>query len=301
MLLDPHHLSALSAILRYGSFDAAASQLAVTPSAVSQRIKALEDRVGASLINRGSPCTGTPAGLRIAQYAEDIGLLEAQLSRELALEQGAGPGQVRIAVPADSLATWFVDAMAQTQDMMFDLIVDDQDYSADWLRRGEVSAAVTVGGQPVSGCDAVALGAMRYLPTASPDFISTWFKNGVTAKTLDLAPSLTFNRKDGLQNAWMEAQTGSRLSPPTHFMPSSHAFVEAAIAGLGWGMNPQELVRAPIKDGQLRSIIPDAHLDVTLTWQVGRILAPALMPLTSAVQKAAAKVLLSPVKAERHR
>ncbi|WP_120636104.1 LysR family transcriptional regulator ArgP [Ruegeria sp. EL01] len=301
MLLDPHHLSALSAILRYGSFDAAASELAVTPSAISQRIKALEDRVGASLINRGLPCTGTPAGLRIAGYAEDIGLLEAQLSRELALEQGAGPARVRIAVPADSLATWFIDAMSQTRDMMFDLIVDDQDHSADWLRRGEVSAAVTVGGQTVSGCDAVALGAMRYLPTASPGFVNTWFRNGVTAKTLNQAPSLTFNRKDGLQNAWIKAQTGTRLSPPTHFMPSSHAFVEAGIAGLGWGMNPEELVRAPIKDGQLRSITPNAHLDVMLTWQVGRILAPALMPLTCAVQNAAAKVLIPPVKAERFR
>ncbi|NVO54501.1 LysR family transcriptional regulator ArgP [Rhodobacteraceae bacterium B1Z28] len=292
MLLDPHQLSALSAILRHGSFDAAAAELAVTPSAISQRIKALEDRIGASLINRGSPCTGTPAGLRIAQYAEDIGLLEAQLARELTLEQGSGPARVRIAVPADSLATWFIDAMAQVPDMLFDLVVDDQDYSAEWLRRGEVSAAITVGGQTVTGCDAIALGTLRYLPTASPEFTERWFGDGVNAKSLSRAPCLVFNRKDGLQKAWIADMAGSRISPPSHFLPSSQGFVDAAIAGLGWGMNPEGLVREELEDGRLCTIVFNAHLDVALTWQVGRVLAPALAPLTRAVQHAARKVLI---------
>lgn len=294
MLLDPHHLSALSSILRNGSFDAAAAELSVTPSAISQRIKALEDRVGASLINRGTPCTGTPAGLRIARYAEDIGLLEAQLARELTLEKGTEPARVRIAIPADSLATWFIDAMAQATEILFDLVIDDQDHSADWLRRGEVSAAITVGGQQVTACDSIALGTLRYLPTASPGFVDRWFGHGVTAETLARAPCLVFNRKDGLQRAWMEARTGQRISPPSHFLPSSHGFVDAAIAGLGWGMNPEILVRSAIADGRLKSIAPDAPLDVALTWQVGRVLAPALAPLTCAVRAAAAGTLIPP-------
>ncbi len=293
MLLDPHHLSALSAILRHGSFDAAAAELAVTPSAISQRIKALEDRVGAALIHRGTPCTGTPAGLRIARHAEDIGLLEAQLAREITLDQHRAPARVRIAIPADSLATWFIDAMAQTGDMLFDLVIDDQDHSADWLRRGEVSAAITVGGQSVTGCDALALGTLRYLPTASPGFMRQWFAEGVSARSLARAPCLTFNRKDNLQKTWIAAQTGSRISPPSHFLPSSHGFVEAAIAGLGWGMNPEGLARAALADGRLCALVPDAPLDVELTWQIGRVLAPALAPLTQAVRRAAMQELIS--------
>lgn len=237
MLLEPNHLSALSSILRHGSFDAAAAELAVTPSAISQRIKALEDRVGAALINRGTPCTGTPAGLRIAQHAEDIGLLEAKLARELTLDQGTGPARVRVAVPADVLATWFIDAIAQVDGLLFDLVVDDQDHSAEWLRRGEVSAAITVGDQLVSGCDTFALGALRYVATASKAFMQQWFADGVTEHTLALAPCLTFNRKDGLQRTWITEQIGRRVSPPSHFLPSSQGFVEAAIAGIGWGMN----------------------------------------------------------------
>ena len=292
MLLDPNHLSALSSILRHGSFDAAAAELAVTPSAISQRIKALEDRVGAALVNRGTPCTGTPAGLRIAQHAEDIGLLEAKLARELTLDQATGPVRVRVAVPADVLATWFIDAMAQVDGLLFDLVVDDQDHSAEWLRRGEVSAAITVGGQLVSGCDATPLGALRYIATASPDFMRRWFAEGVTAQTLAQAPCLTFNRKDSLQNTWITDQTGQRITPPSHFLPSPNGFVEAAIAGMGWGMNPIGLAQDALNDGRLCPLLPEAPLDVPLTWQVGRVLSGALKPLTSVVKHTAYGALL---------
>ncbi len=294
MLLDPHQLSALAAILRHGSFEAAAAELSVTPSAISQRIKALEDRVGAALIHRGTPCIGTPAGLRIARHAEDIGLLEAKLARELTLDQREGPVRVRVALPADSLATWFIDAMARAEDILFDLVIDDQDHSADWLRRGDVSAAITVGGQNITGCDAIALGTLRYLPTASPGFMQRWFSDGVSANSLAQAPCLTFNRKDNLQKSWIYAQTGSRLSPPSHFLPSTNAFVDAAIAGLGWGMNPESLVRRAIANGQICEVIPDAPLDIELTWQIGRVLAPALAPLTQAVRRAATQQLIAP-------
>ncbi|WP_170548016.1 LysR family transcriptional regulator ArgP [Ruegeria atlantica] len=292
MILDPNHLSALSSILRHGSFEAAATELTVTPSAISQRIKALEDRVGAALINRGPPCTGTPAGLRIAQHAEDIGLLEAKLARELTLDQGTGPARVRVAVPADVLATWFIDAMAQVNGLLFDLVVDDQDHSAEWLRRGEVSAAITVGGQPVSGCDSYALGALRYIATASPAYMQQWFAEGVNERSLALAPCLTFNRKDSLQRTWIIEQMGCRISPPSHFLPSPQGFVDAAIAGLGWGMNPVGLAKNALNDGRLRPLLPDAPLDVGLTWQVGRVLSSALVPLTRAVRQTAAKELL---------
>ncbi|WP_170788267.1 LysR family transcriptional regulator ArgP [Ruegeria lacuscaerulensis] len=291
MLLDPNHLSALSAILRRGSFEAAASELSVTPSAISQRIKALEDRVGAALILRGTPCTATPAGLRIAQHAEDIGLLEAQLARELTLDREAPLTRVRIAVPADVLATWFIQAMAQVDGLLFDLVLDDQDHSADWLRRGEVSAAVTIGGQPVAGCDAFALGSFRYLATASPAFMQKWFSNSVDTVSLGRAPCLTFNRKDGLQKAWIAQEFGRRISPPSHFLASSHGFVDAAIAGLGWGMNPENLAKSALEDGRLTVLKPDAPFDVPLTWQVGRILAPALQPLTQAVKRSASRTL----------
>lgn len=293
MQFDPHHLSALTAVLRRGSFEAAATDLSVTPSAISQRIKALEDRVGITLINRGAPCTGTPAGLRLAKHAEDVGVLEAQLGRDLSLDGDDAPVRLRVAVNADSLATWFVDAMSGVPDVLFDLVIDDQDHSAEWLKQGAVSAAVTAHGKTVTGCDATALGSLRYIATASPDFVKQWFPDGDFAGGLSLAPCLTFSEKDALQRKWITENTGAQVTPPTHYLPSTHAFVDAARAGVGWGMNPEALVRGHLRNGRLTALLPDAPLDIPLTWQVSRIMAQALEPVTAAVIRAAGKGLIS--------
>lgn len=294
MQFDPHHLAALAAVLRCGSFEQAAADLSVTPSAISQRIKALEERIGTALVKRGAPCTATDAGARLAKHGEDVGVLEAQLTRELSLAPSEGATRLRIAINADSLATWFLPAMAALDDVLFDLVIDDQDHSADWLRKGEVSAAVTASGKPVTGCAHTALGALRYVATASPDFVARWFPDGITVNALSRAPCLTYNAKDALQRSWILKATGQRLSPPTHFLPSTQAFVDAARAGLGWGMNPESLVRGHIRNGRLLALNPELPLDTALDWQVSRIMAPAFEPVTQAVRRAARNALITP-------
>lgn len=287
MKFDANHLDALAAVLRLGSFDAAAAQLCVTPSAVSQRIKALEERVGTTLVRRGTPNTGTPAGLRLARHAEDIGLLEAQLTRELALSPDTLPARLKIAVNADSLATWLIPALAEVPDVLFDLVIDDQDHSADWLKSGEVAGAITAGDVAVPGCTQLELGSLTYEATASPEFMTRWFSEGVTAEALSRAPMLVFNAKDMLQKRWLAGQFGTRLTPPAHFIPSSQGFVDAALAGMGWGMNPVSLVAPHLATGRLTRLVPGRPLSTPLRWQVTRVLAPALQPLTQAIRKTA--------------
>ncbi len=291
MHIDPNHLAALSAVLRLGSFDLAAHALHVTPSAISQRIKALEERIGASVVHRGQPCEATPIGARLAKHAEDIGLLHGALMRDLGLERDQTPSRLRIAVNADSLATWFVTAMADVDGILFDLVLDDQDHSAEWLRRGEVSAAVTALQSPIVGCDMHALGALPYIATAHPAFIERWFADGVTAQSIRRAPCLTFNRKDQLQRRWIERNIGEGLVPPEHYLPSSQAFVDAALAGVGWGMNPAPLVVDHLEHGTLQPLIAESSLSVPLSWQVSRVMAPALAPVTKAVLKSARQYL----------
>ena len=183
--------------------------------------------------------------------------------------------------------------MTGVEDVLFDLVIDDQDHSADWLRRGEVAAAITAHGKPVPGCDAHPLGALRYIATASPGFMQDWFAEGVTATALARAPCLTFSPKDRLQKAWIAAHVAEALTPPTHFLPSTHAFVDAALAGVGWGMNPESLIRQHVAQGNLHPLLPQAPLDVPLTWQVSRVLTPALAPLTRAVRRAASRGLIA--------
>ncbi|MGR3746762.1 LysR family transcriptional regulator [Paracoccus sp. R12_2] len=78
-MLDYRALHALAEILRRGSFEAAAHALSVTPSAISQRIRLLEERCGSVLIDRGPPLRGTPAGLRLATHLDQVRLMESAL------------------------------------------------------------------------------------------------------------------------------------------------------------------------------------------------------------------------------
>ena len=291
-MLDPAQLAALAAVHRRGSFDLAAAELRVTASAVSQRIKALEERTGALLIRRGQPCAATKPGLRLIRHHDEIALLEQTLAADL---PGLAPGQatLRIAVNADSLATWVIPALAATEGLLFDLVIDDQDVSQDWLRRGEVVAAITAHPGPLQGCDTIPLGHLRYRATAAPAFISRWFSQGVTAESLSRAPALTFSEKDRLQDRWVAQVSGlSRSVLPTHRMASSQAFVDACLAGLAWGMNPEPLISAHLAAGKLVELVPDTPLDVALHWQFTRLAAPALAPVTEAVRRAARQTLV---------
>lgn len=294
-MLDYALLSALAAVLREGSFERAAAVLHVTPSAVSQRIKLLEERLGQVLVVRGQPCTGTEAGLRLARHAEQVAMLEHTLHDELpSLTDAATPATLRVAVNADSLATWFITAaaaFAQATGALLDVSLDDQDHTAERLRAGEVLAAVTTLALPVQGCRSLPLGRMRYLATASPAFMQRWFADGVSAAALAQAPSLTFNQKDRLQALWIEQALGQPVLTPRHWLPASQAFVDATCAGLGWGMNPASLVAPLLANGQLVQLLPAQPLFVALCWQHARRAPPLLTALTDAVRAAARLVL----------
>jgi LysR family transcriptional regulator (chromosome initiation inhibitor) len=289
MNIDPKQLTTLAAILRCGSFEGAAHDLGITQSAISQRLKALEDRIGTRLVTRGTPCTGTATGNRLAAHADQLALLDAQLARDLG--QSTSGTRLRLAVNADSLATWVLPALAQLDGHVFDLVLDDQDVSADWLHRGEVMGAITATARPVTGCDVTPLGALRYIATASPGFIARHFAQGMTPQAVARAPMLRFNEKDRLQHNWLSRHIGPGLAPPCHDIASSQGFVEAARLGLGWGLNPETLVTQDLAQGHLAAVLPAAEINTPLYWQYPRLFAEALAPLTHALRKAAKDAL----------
>jgi LysR family transcriptional regulator, chromosome initiation inhibitor len=299
MTLDYAAARAVALIVQTGSFDAAARHLHVTPSAISQRVRSLEERLGTVLIQRGQPCTATAAGAWLCRHMEQVGMLETALMTHLpglAAAGTAAPVTLEIATNADSLGTWLMPALAQAAaatGYLFHLSVDDQDHTAAWLRRGQVLAAVTALDQPVQGCVVRPLGRLRYHATASPAFMARHFAAGVTPATLARAPALMFNHKDRLQQDWVAqvfADHGAPLS--SHMLPSTQGFVDACRAGLGWGMNPAPLVQPHLADGTLVELIPSKPLDVMLYWQVSRLAQDRLQGLTQAVQAAVRAVLL---------
>ncbi|MGN8158035.1 LysR family transcriptional regulator ArgP [Salinisphaera sp. SWV1] len=292
MQLDSARLTALLAVIQHGSFERAARVLHVTPSAVSQRIARLEDELGLVLIARGLPCQATPHGERLARHAEAVALAERDTLDRLGVPApDATRPTVRVAVNADSLATWFVDALSALQSMRVDVVIDNEDHSADWLRRGEVMAAVTAQTHPVGGCDRRRLGCLRYRATAAPAFLAQHFADGVTAQALQAAPALSFNTLDRLQARWA-AQYVAPVEPGLgHRLPSANAFVEAALAGVGWGLNPEALVAKALSSGRLHELLLDTPFDVPLDWHYVRRLETVLAPLTDAVTAAAARHL----------
>ena len=309
MQIDSRQLVAFAAVLREGSFEAAARALHVTPSAVSQRIKALEERLGRVLIRRGSPCVATEAGESLQRHAQQLQLLEAQALEPFGLADAApsargtrpaavaAPLPLAVAVNADSLATWFVPALAalrERHEVCIDLHVEDQDHSSELLRQGRVLAAVSADPVPVQGCRVQPLGRMRYLAVASPAFMRRHFPDGLTDASLAQAPCNVFNRKDQLQARFLKRLSRRKLSPPQHRVPSTHGFVHAALHGLGWGMNPDVLVAALLASGELVELAPGEWLDVPLYWQHWSLEAQVLRTLTEAVA-AAAKAALQPI------
>ena len=295
-MLDYSLVAAVAAVVREGSFERAAQALHITPSAVSQRVKLLEERLGQVLVVRAQPCTATAAGHALCRHAAHVAVLETELVRHapaLAAVDAPLP-TLRVAVNADSLATWFLPAMAAftaAQPALLDLCIEDQAHTAEQLRAGEVMAAVTALAGPVQGCNSVPLGRQRYVAAASPAFARRWFAAGVHAQSLAVAPCLHFNHKDRLQDDWMQAVCGHPVAAPRHWIPASQAFVDAAVLGLGWGMQPASLVADALANGHLVHLLPAQPLWVPLHWQVPRSAAQSLARLTDAVVAAAGTAL----------
>lgn len=295
-MLDYASLSALAAVVREGSFDRAARALNVTPSAISQRIRLLEERVGCALVVRGQPCRATEMGRRLCQHVDRVRLLEQELQEAMPTLAPEGPVRVAlpIAVNADSLATWFMPALAEfaaEAPALMEVTVDDQDHTSEWLRSGKVLAAVTATARPTVGCNSRPLGAMRYLAAASPSFMERHFGNGVGAGSLARAPSLVFNTKDELQTRWVHRLCHRHVELPRHTLPSPQAFVTAAVAGMGWGLHPEALIAPLLEDGSLVELIPDIPLDVPLYWQQARSASVLLDGLTRQILAAAQAAL----------
>jgi len=290
-MFEHPQLAALAAILQTGSFEAAAEQLAVTQSAISQRIRGLEERVGSPVLIRGTPLQATTTGKQLAAHADALARLDAELDRDLGRAHTLG---IRLAVNADSIDTWFLPALQGLSGYRFHIRSEDQDHSADLLRSGVVAAAVTTRATPVHGADVTPLGSLRYLATASPEFVSTHLKDGITPETLPKAPALIFSEKDSLQKAWANKALGKDITLTAHTLPSTRGFVEAAILGIGWGLNPEPLVREAIERGDLVTLHPNLPFDTPLFWQTSRIGKGALAPLTANVKKAARRHLHAP-------
>jgi LysR family transcriptional regulator, chromosome initiation inhibitor len=284
----------LAVAVTAGSLDAAAGALHLTPSAVSQRIKALETRMGRVLLVRSKPLQPTLAGQAVVRLARQLDALEHDTLIELGLT-ASGPVEVPLAVNADSLATWFLPALAPliADGIVFDLHRDDQDYTAGLLESGSVSAAVTSQSTPVAGCSVRPLGAMRYLPVATGAFVETWLSTQ-DAEAFSRAPLIDFDRRDALQTHYLELVGADPTRPPRHRVPASSDFARASELGFGWALVPEYQSDPAISAGQLIRL-DGPPVDIPLFWQRWKLRSPLLESIEDAVVTAA-RAALHPIE-----
>jgi LysR family transcriptional regulator (chromosome initiation inhibitor) len=291
--LPVEHLSTFSAIVDEGSFEGAARRLHITPSAVSQRVKNMEQRLGSVLLRRSRPIELTQAGSTVLRVARQLERITDDAAREL----GLGPGTrtvLPIVVNADSLATWFVPAIARAAKetgAFFEIVRADETVSTERLRSGEVVAALTATSEPVPGCTSTLLGIDRYRAVASPEFVARHFSEGTGAETLRTAPMIEFDRHDIFQQRFIRRITRVNVAPPRHMVPSSHEFALAIELGLGWGMVPELQCREAIDAGRLVELQPNSTIKLPLFWQRWNLPSPLIDQLSDIVSDEASRAL----------
>lgn len=271
---DYDSLAVLAAVVREGSFEAAAKSINVTQSAISQRIRQLEEKVGAVLIARGRPCVPTDAGLQLCRHVEQVALLQQELGERMSALVGGGEATaatIRIAVNNDSLATWFPNVIKRaTQELgiRVDILPDDQEHTEDRLKSGEALAVVTSLETPVQGCRRISLGSMDYIAVAAPELFRTKFVRGVSLDTLRGSTCLAFNRKDTIQAQWMTLCFGEAVPLSTHFVPSYEGYISCCLNGTAWGLVPRtERIATLISRGALLELSPGMAVKISLHWQ----------------------------------
>lgn len=262
----------VAAVVDEGTLDAAARRLHLTPSAVSQRVKALEEQLGRVVLVRSKPVRPTEAGAAVVRLARQVALLEHDIVAELGSDAGdtdGGTMSVPLAVNADSLSTWFLPPLVrlgQRHPVVFELHRDDQDFTAGLLEAGTVMGAVTSRATPVAGCRVSPLGAMRYEAVATPAFIERWMPDGPSPEALGAAPLVDFDRRDDLQTQWLRAREVDPAAPPRHYVPASGDFATAIKLGLGWGLLPGFQSAEALNTGALVGL-GGPPIDVPLYWQ----------------------------------
>lgn len=284
--MNPAHLDTLLSIIDEGSFENASLALSISPSAVSQRIKALEKSVGRVLVSRTQPAVATEAGEVLVQAARKMALLQAETREQLAERLDEIP--LSIAINADSLSTWFPPVFAQVATWgaaTLRLRLEDEAHTLSLLRRGDVLGAVTREGDAVGGCEVVELGSMRHLPVGTPALRDRYLVGGRI--DWEQMPVLRFGPKDVLQDRDLEGRVdGPRARRRISIVPSAEGFAEAVRLGLGWGLLPEAQAAPMLAAGEVVQL-DDQVVDTPLYWQRLRLESRMLARLTDAVVDAA--------------
>lgn len=267
-MLDYKGIEALYTVQELQSFDAAAKRLHITQSAISQRIKGLEEHYGEPVLIRTLPYKPTRLGEYLIGHYKRVGLLEESLKKQI--HRATVKPHIAIAINRDSLETWFLDLIGQKEifnHVTLEIIADDQELTLDYLRKGLVSACLSTSPKEIAGGKAAFLGNMEYLLAASPEFIKKHFSKGDQKKCLLKAPAIKFDKNDQLHDKYLEKFFGINSQElDSHLIPSVRGFKKYAVLGYGYALIPKIDILEELQSGQLVLLYPGKVWQVPLYW-----------------------------------
>lgn len=267
-MLESRLLKAFYSVAKLQQFEAAAQALHLTQSAVSQRVKQLEEQVGQVLLVRSNPIRMTEAGSRLLSYIQKVALLDDQLQRDLQLAPEGNATRISIGVNEDSMATWFwpaIEPLLANLSIKLDLIMEDQDRTVDLMKNGLAQAAISSRQTPLQGAKSTFLGNVPYFLAASPEYQTKYFSKGVSRSTLTKATTAVFGQHDELTFNYLSEMFGvSRHEVQYHTLPSTAAFEQIALAGAGYAVLPQLQIQQHLNSGRLVNLAPNKVMDLPL-------------------------------------
>ncbi|QJB56065.1 LysR family transcriptional regulator ArgP [Pseudodesulfovibrio sp. zrk46] len=285
-MLDYKLVEAFAVVAREGGFEKAAKVLHLTQSAVSQRVKLLEEQTGCILLVRSTPPKPTPAGREMLKHYRQVRQLEMDLGPGFGREQD-GFVTLPVGINADSLATWFFPAVGDylaENPVLLDLAVDDQAQTHRLLKDGEVLGCISDRSEPFQGCRVEYLGDQVYNLYCTPNYKEKWFNDGLTLERVLKAPTLIFNRKDLMHGILLEEALGQPVPYFNAFyLPSSEKFAPTIARGLVCGMLPPQQANEYVERGELIDLVPGHSFTVHLHWHCWNLESGELGRFTDAL------------------
>jgi DNA-binding transcriptional LysR family regulator len=247
-----------------GSFWKASEERHVSQPALSRRIRALEDWLGVTLIDRSTyPVTLTPFGRQFLPYAQDILRTSKGIREEFRLLAGAGGDEVRIATLhtlSMHLLPQLIEQLLQVHPKAKTVIIPSMqgiEHHFDALASGIVHLLVTYGGQPIAenvahldSFEERLVGADELLPVASPSLAeraSLGDFNAAKAIPFLAYSSFSFTEKLVVPVA---RSLGDRLRVVCE-SGLSETIAALARRGLGMAWLPRSVIEADLARGEL--------------------------------------------------
>ncbi len=260
--IDPADLTVFLAIARHRSFRKAATELGVTPSALSHSLRAIEQRLDLRLVNRTTRSVAlTEAGERLQAR-----LLPAFRDIDDALEdlnslRGKPTGRLRINASQASIRLVLLPVMRRFlrayPDIQVELVADDA--FADVVGEG-FDAGVRLGESLSADMIATAIGPrQRFVAVASPDLLKQ-HRRPVVPQDLHELPCIRFRRASGALYNW-EFERGGIAQDVAVDGPLTlndmDGMVDAALDGLGVAYVIEAMVRPHLDAGRLEVLLGD--------------------------------------------